>query len=127
MATTEPETSSGTTRAAPTLLFVDDEPEILEMYELLCRSEYNVLTADSGERALEQFGDHVDMVFVDRRMPDMSGDEIIRALRSEGYQGPAGVISAVDPDSSPAVESDTYLTKPITRDELFDTIDEQTS
>lgn len=129
MATTGPAAggSSDTEQAEPTVLFVDDESEILEMYELLCRTEYTVITADSGEAALEQFGDHVDIAFFDRRMPDMSGDEIIQALRSEGYETPVGIISAVERDAGSEVESDIYLTKPITREELFDTIDEQLS
>jgi CheY-like chemotaxis protein len=122
-----PGAASETAQGAPTVLFVDDEPEILEMYELLCRSEYTVLTADSGEAALEQFGDHVDMAFFDRRMPDMSGDELIERIRTDGYETPVGIISAVEPDAGSDVESDTYLTKPITRDELFESIDEHTS
>jgi DNA-binding response OmpR family regulator len=113
--------------SAPTVLFVDDEPEILEMYDLLCRTEYTVFTADSGEEALRQFGDHIDIAFFDRRMPDMSGDEVISSIRDQGFQTPVGIISAVERDSGPDIETDTYLTKPITRDELFDAIEEHTS
>jgi DNA-binding response OmpR family regulator len=57
----------------------------------------------------------------------MSGDELIERIRTDGYETPVGIISAVEPDAGSDVESDTYLTKPITRDELFESIDEHTS
>jgi CheY-like chemotaxis protein len=94
-AKTHSEDSAGTASSNGTVLFVDDEPEILEMYELLCQSEYTVRTAQTGAGALEQFGDQVDIAFFDRRMPDVSGYELIEEIRSEGYKTPLGVISAV--------------------------------
>jgi DNA-binding response OmpR family regulator len=125
MATKRSSTSSSETdEAETTVLFVDDEPEILEMYELLCRSNYTVYTAESGEAALEQFGDHIDIAFFDRRMPDTSGGELLRTVRAEGYETPVGIISAVDPGSGPDLDAEVYLTKPITRQELFDNINE---
>lgn len=127
MATMErDETVSDVTQTTQTVLFVDDEPELLEMYDLLCRTDYTVLTADSGEAALEQFGDHVDIAFFDRRMPRMSGGEVIETIRDAGYQTPLGVISAVEPDTGPEIDADVYLTKPVSRDSLFETIEEQT-
>lgn len=116
-----------TEQSAATVLFVDDEPEILELYELLCEDECAVVTAESGQAALEQFGDHIDMAFFDRRMPDMTGDEVIGAVRAEGYQTPLGIISAVDQERGPEIDADTYITKPISGGELLDTIDEHTS
>lgn len=122
--TAEKCSSDGTdaTGSDTTVLFVDDEPELLEIYELVCGSEYTVLTATSGEEALGAFGPHVDVAFFDRRMPDMSGDEVIRALRERGYQTPVAIISAVDPETEPSVDHETYLTKPIAGEELLETI-----
>jgi CheY-like chemotaxis protein len=107
---------------AATILFVDDEAEMLKLYELVHGSEYTVLTAASGEEALDAFGDHIDFAFFDRRMPDMSGDEVIRTLREEGYQTPFGIISAIDPDGEIDIEYQTYLTKPMDKDEVRTTI-----
>jgi two-component system OmpR family response regulator len=125
-AKTHSEDSAGTASSNGTVLFVDDEPEILDMYELLCQSEYTVRTAQTGAGALEQFGDQVDIAFFDRRMPDVSGYELIEEIRSEGYKTPLGVISAVEPDSGPDAEIDAYLTKPISGTDLTETIDEHT-
>ena len=99
-------------RMAETVLFVDDESEMLRLYELTYGSEYTVLTAGSGEEALEVFDDRVDFAFFDRRMPDMAGDEVIETLRNEGYRTPMGIISAIDPEVEPSVEYAVYLTKP---------------
>lgn len=109
-----------------TVLFVDDEPELLDIYEIKYGSEYEVLTAGSGTEALEKFGEHVDIAFFDRRMPRMSGDEAIRALRENGYQTPIGIISAVEPETEIEVEYDVYLTKPIDEDRIRSTIDQYT-
>lgn len=70
---------------APTVLFVDDEPDILEIYPLLCNTNYNVLTLSDPEEALDKFDDTIDFAFFDRRMPGKTGDELIKELRNNGY------------------------------------------
>ncbi|MEF8783559.1 MAG: response regulator [Haloarculaceae archaeon] len=109
-----------------TVLFVDDEPELLEIYELVCGSDYTVLTATGGEEALGAFDSHVDFAFFDRRMPGMSGDEAIQILRDRGYQTPMAIISAVDPGTELPVDHEAYLTKPISKEEILDTITQHT-
>jgi CheY-like chemotaxis protein len=109
-----------------TVLFVDDEPGLLDIYEIRYGSEFDVRTATDGAEAIEAFGDHVDFAFFDRRMPGMSGDEAIRTLRDRGYRTPLGIISAVDPDSDLTVECDVYLTKPVDGDRVRDAIDKYT-
>jgi CheY-like chemotaxis protein len=118
--------ATDTEGAETTVLFVDDEPDLLEVYELLCESEYDVLTATGGAEALETFGSHVDFAFFDRRMPEMSGDEIIETLRDEGYETPMGIISAVDPENEPGAAYASYLTKPIDAHEIQRAVDQHT-
>jgi len=117
------ESSTGTTGPDTTVLFVDDEPELLELYEVLCGTEHDVLTAESGKEALERFGPHVDIAFLDRRMPGMVGEAVIRELRDRGYGTPIGIVSAVEPETEPGVEHEIYLTKPVDRSELLAAID----
>jgi CheY-like chemotaxis protein len=93
------------------VLFVDDEPEVLELYNALYGPLYDVRTARSGEEALAEVGSHIDFVFVDRRMPGMSGDELTQTLREQGYEMPIAILSAIDPDEEPSTECDAYLTK----------------
>ena len=110
-------------RMAETVLFVDDESEMLRLYELTYGSEYTVLTAGSGEEALEVFDDRVDFAFFDRRMPDMAGDEVIETLRNEGYRTPMGIISGGESAYvGTAVEYAVYLTKPPDQEQIHTAI-----
>jgi CheY-like chemotaxis protein len=68
-----------------TILVVDDEVDVLEMIELGLRSAgYQLLTADSGERAIELFEQHrADLVICDLKMPRMNGITTISRLREQ--------------------------------------------
>jgi CheY-like chemotaxis protein len=70
-------------RTAKTVLFVDDEPAILSMRRLVFEAlGYSVLTAISGEEALEALELHqVDAVVLDYLMPGMDGEETARRIR----------------------------------------------
>ncbi len=66
-----------------TILVVDDEPGILEQTsEFMTMSGYRVLTAGSGEQALEVFGENhgVDLVLLDLNMPGMGGYRCLSEL-----------------------------------------------
>jgi len=70
-------------RGDETILVVDDEPGILEQTrEFLSMSGYTVLTAESGERALEVFGKNpgTDLVLLDLNMPGMGGYRCLSEL-----------------------------------------------
>jgi CheY-like chemotaxis protein len=66
-----------------TVLFVDDEPDLLEARRLMFEfMGYSVLTAESGEEALEVLRSNaVDAVVVDYQMPGMDGEETARHIR----------------------------------------------
>jgi PAS domain S-box-containing protein len=82
-----------------TILFVDDEVEIMNLgQEILETLGYQVLTVTSGEEALKVFKTHLNkiaLVILDMIMPDMSGGEVydrmreidgnIKVLLSSGY------------------------------------------
>jgi CheY-like chemotaxis protein len=110
-----------------TVLFVDDEPDTLEVYHALCRPLFDVRTASSGEAALAAVDSHVDFVFVDRRMPGMSGDELIQTLREQGYEMPIAILSATEPDPAASNEHDAYLTKPTGKDQIRETVSQHLS
>jgi response regulator RpfG family c-di-GMP phosphodiesterase len=62
-----------------TILVVDDEPANLRMVERLLRKDYRVMTAASGEEALEILSfEKVDLIITDQRMPGMSGTDLLR-------------------------------------------------
>ncbi|HXG27624.1 MAG TPA: response regulator [Nevskiales bacterium] len=64
------------------VLFVDDEPRILNTMRMLFRGRYEVLTADGGAQALELLKTRpVDVIVSDQRMPGMTGIELLRQAR----------------------------------------------
>ena len=68
---------------AHTLLLVDDDPAILSlMNRMLCHEGFRILTAESGEQALNLLASNsVGVVIADQRMPNMSGVELLSRVR----------------------------------------------
>jgi DNA-binding response OmpR family regulator len=109
-----------------TVLVVDDETEVADVYALRLRNEYNTRVAYGGEAALETIGADVDVVLLDRRMPDLSGDEVLQTIRDSGYGCRVIMLTAVDPGLD-IVEMpfDDYLCKPLEKEDLVAAIDQQ--
>jgi response regulator RpfG family c-di-GMP phosphodiesterase len=62
----------------PALLFVDDEPMMLNSLRHLFDDDYEVLTANSGKKGLELLSKHdVGVIISDQRMPEMLGHEFL--------------------------------------------------
>ncbi|ARU32199.1 two-component system response regulator [Sulfuriferula sp. AH1] len=72
--------------ASATLLFVDDESNILASLKRLFRPfGYRILTAESGAQGLEILArEAVDLVISDMRMPEMNGAQFLEKVR-EGW------------------------------------------
>jgi response regulator RpfG family c-di-GMP phosphodiesterase len=66
-----------------TILFVDDELNIVATLQRLFRKEgYNILTANSGEAALDHFRENeISLVISDQRMPEMTGVQLLEKVR----------------------------------------------
>jgi DNA-binding response OmpR family regulator len=108
----------------PTVLIVDDEVNITELFGVWLEADYDVRMANSGEEALEKLDAAVEVVLLDRRMPGLSGDEVLEEIREAGYDCRVAMVTAVDPDFD-VIEMgfDDYLTKPIDREGLESAID----
>jgi DNA-binding response OmpR family regulator len=63
----------------PTVLVVEDEPALCELYELELQDRgYDVIIATSGKAALEAVDQHqIDVVVLDIAMPGMDGIEAL--------------------------------------------------
>ncbi len=68
-----------------TLLFVDDEPGVLNALQRIFMDEnYTILMADSAEKALKILAETpVHLLVSDHRMPGMSGAELLKAVREQ--------------------------------------------
>lgn len=104
------------------VLIVEDQKELLEIYEGYLRDEFDVQTTDSGAEALDLVNEY-DVLLLDRRMPEMDGDQVLETLRQRGDDVPVAMVTAVEPDVEIAeMPFDEYLTKPVDRTALVDTV-----
>jgi DNA-binding response OmpR family regulator len=103
----------------PTVLVVDDDESLADLLASWLASEYEVLRATSGSEALSYVTDDVDVVLLDRRMPGLSGDEVLAKINERNVDVRVVVITGVTPDVD-IVEMpfDDYLVKPVTRAEV---------
>jgi len=109
-----------------TVLVVDDEEEVADVYALRLRNEFDTRVAYSGDDALETLDDDVDVVLLDRRMPDRSGDEVLDRIRAGAYDCRVIMLTAVDPGLDIAeMPFDDYLCKPVEKEDLVTAIDQQ--
>jgi DNA-binding response OmpR family regulator len=101
------------------VLVVDDEPDLADLYASWLSEEYAVDTAYGGTAALDVLDGSVDVVLLDRRMPGMSGDEVLDWIREHGLGCGVAMITAVDPDFDILkLGFDAYLTKPVAASDL---------
>jgi len=107
-----------------TVLVVDDEQAITDTYREILAERYTVEVAQSGERALEILPGRIDVVLLDRRMPGMSGDEVLEEIRAMEADPRVVMITAVDPDTNIiGIDFDEYLVKPVSEQQLYDIVE----
>ncbi|TYT63827.1 response regulator [Natrialba swarupiae] len=107
-----------------TIVVADDEPLYADAHSRMLADRYDVKTVYSGAAALEAVDDSVDVLLVDRRMPSLSGDELLETLAERGATCRTIVVSAIDPSTDALeVKTDGYLTKPVTQRQLADCIE----
>ena len=106
------------------IIVVDDEPQITRVLRhSLSAHGYDVRTAADGESALDTIKDfRPDLVITDLQMPEMSGLELCRAVRSVS-QVPIIVLSVKGEERTKVAAldagADDYVTKPFGMDELL--------
>ena len=107
------------------VLVVDDEKEVADAYALRLRDVCDVDAAYSGPEALATVDEEtVDIVLLDRRMPEMSGDEVLQRLDERGFDGRVIMLTAIDPGFDVLdLPFDDYLRKPVEREGLEAAID----
>jgi two-component system KDP operon response regulator KdpE len=106
------------------VLVVDDDPAIQRTLAIGLRARgYDVLPARDGRTAVDAcHDDEPDVVLLDLGLPDLSGVEVLRAIRAWS-QVPVIVLSARhgsdDKVEALDVGADDYVTKPFGMDELL--------
>jgi serine/threonine-protein kinase len=109
-------------------LFVDDEQRVLNSMRIMFRREFDLHLASNGQEALEIIRSHdIDVIVADHRMPQMTGVEVLTAVRSlsprtvrillTGYADLDSVEGSINEG-----EVFRFLTKPCPPDQLRQTI-----
>jgi DNA-binding response OmpR family regulator len=101
------------------ILIVDDEASLRQtLARILQRADYEVTTTASGGEALTLLSQHsFDLVYLDIRMPDMSGLEVLKTIHTKYPELPV-ILFTAQPDLNSAVEAVRsgaidYLLKPL--------------
>lgn len=110
----------------PTVLCVDDEPQVLAALSLHLQSSYRVLTAASGADAIRLMRAHpeIDVVISDMRMPGLDGAKFLHAARSIASDVPRLLLTGhADLESAIAAVNDgqifRFLVKPTQPSDLL--------
>ena len=105
------------------ILVVDDERNLLMVVkDYLLIEGYEVYTAENGRRALEIFQEvKPDFLILDLMLPDISGEEVCKKIRSEG-DTPILMLTAKTSEDDKVeglyIGADDYMTKPFSPREL---------
>lgn len=110
----------------PTVLIVEDHPEVREFIQNIVETKYHVLTAPNGQRALKVLDkETVNLIITDLMMPWFDGFELLEKLKeSEKLRKiPALVLSArtSEEDKTKVLSQgvNDFLCKPFNPDELL--------
>jgi DNA-binding response OmpR family regulator len=101
------------------ILVIDDEAALRHtLARILQRANFEVTTAASGQEGLALLGQQTfDLVYLDLRMPDMNGMDVLKAIHAKSPEIPV-VLFTAQPDLDSALEAlrqgaTDYLLKPL--------------
>ena len=118
---------AGDSQSRYNLLVVDDESRNVKLITAMLSSEpYNILQANSGEKALEIINNHrIDLVLLDVMMPGLNGFEVTRIVKNNPGTKyiPIVLVTALDGSENKLkaleVGADEFLTKPVNKIEII--------
>lgn len=108
----------------PLVLVAEDERHLANLYAGWLEDRYDVRIAYDGEGALEALDETVDVVLLDRRMPGLTGDDVLEAITAGAYPCKVAMVTAIDPDFDViGMGFDDYLVKPVSSADLEATVE----
>ncbi len=118
---------AGVRRYSGTVLVAEDNEDNCRLVERMLRAQgLEVITVASGDQAVRRaLSDSVQLVLMDRHMPELDGVEATRLLRQTGFRRPVIAFTAGDQSENEALLEagcDGVLNKPIDRDHLLATL-----
>ncbi len=107
------------------ILIVEDEPSLIFTLEDTLENEgYKTIVAEEGKEALEIVNnEEIDLLILDLMLPGISGFEVCKKIREEGYTFPIIILTAKDQEIDKVtglnIGADDYMTKPFGVKELL--------
>lgn len=114
----------------PKILYVEDNPQNMRLVrKMLTVGGYDMIEAADGETGLEMAMDcRPDLILMDINLPDIDGMEVTARLKSMPDFANTPIIALTanamhgDRERYTSAGCDGYLAKPITKNELLNTI-----
>ena len=107
------------------IVVVDDEQGILESFDAMLGDDYPLVTLDNGSEAIEYVKSHKPrLIFLDIKMPDMNGIEVLKRLRQDKVDVAVVIVTATTQshyeEEAEELGITAYLRKPFEVDEVED-------
>ncbi len=106
------------------ILIVDDDKSINAVFKMMLEEQgYTVTTASSGQEALSLADSSFDLVILDIKLPDITGDEVAKVMRERGMAGNIVLMTGY-PELEDCIDMlgigiQEILLKPISPDEIL--------
>lgn len=125
---------AASSKAKPSILVVEDNPDLQDYFRLILQEKFNVVTAGNGQEALGVLmaengtggpAQFPELILSDLMMPVMDGYQLLEKLKSNGATRHLPVImltaraEARDRLKALRIGVDDYLTKPFDEEELL--------
>jgi two-component system, response regulator, stage 0 sporulation protein F len=114
-----------------TLLYIDDEPINLLLFERVFKQKYQVLTAVSGQVGLDvlRMNPNIKAIISDMKMPGMNGIEFIKIIKHEYPDVACFILTgySITEEISEAIDAHLvvrYFKKPFDIDEIEEALDQ---
>lgn len=108
-----------------TILIVEDEESLAALHAHHLQDDYEARVAFTGGEALVELTSEIDLVLLDRRMPGMSGDELLEHIDDWESDCQVIMVTAVDPDMDIIdMPCEGYLTKPVSKEDLLTAVEQ---
>lgn len=107
-----------------TVLIVEDEPSLAELFSHRLEDDYDTTIANHAGDAIAHIDAETDYVFLDRKLPGMSGDKVLEYIVENSFDANVIIVSAINPDQNVIHDVyDEYLVKSVDEGELREAID----
>jgi len=113
------------TDTRPAVLLAEDDEDVRIVFEMILSEEYEVHAAETAAQAVQLASERaIDVVLLDWTLPDATGEEVVRQLRSIDAAMPIVIVSGVSSVASLARKYDAFsCPKPCDAEQLLGAIE----